>query len=268
MKQRIVTGLVAALLFLPLVLIGGLPFVLLIYLMATIAFFEIMRMKKVPALSRQALLSVMILWLFLIPSEYGRFFASAGLAKEEYLFALIFVLLMITVATKNEVPYETIGFCLLTVFYLGIGFYYMMEIRAAGLDLFLYALFVIWATDIGAYFFRPLLREKKALAGSQPEKDGGRIRRRDPMRASRRRRLLFFSRMGHGVLPNRLDRLPFVGHRPNRRSGRVRFEKGISCEGFGEYSARPRGHLGPGGQLAVRDAFSVFFSDLVNMVGS
>jgi len=39
MKQRIVTGLVAALLFLPLVLIGGLPFVLLIYLMATIAFF-------------------------------------------------------------------------------------------------------------------------------------------------------------------------------------------------------------------------------------
>jgi len=170
MKQRIVTGLVAALLFLPLVLIGGLPFVLLIYLMATIAFFEIMRMKKVPALSRQALLSVMMLWLFLIPSEYGRFFASAGLAKEEYLFALIFVLLMITVATKNEVPYETIGFCLLTVFYLGIGFYYMMEIRAAGLDLFLYALFVIWATDIGAYFFGRSFGKRKLWPEVSPKK--------------------------------------------------------------------------------------------------
>ena len=36
--------------------------------------------------------------------------------------------------------------------YIGIGFYYFMETREAGLVFIFYSLFMIWATDSGAYF--------------------------------------------------------------------------------------------------------------------
>lgn len=46
MTQRIITAIIAALIFLPIVFIGGIPFVILIYIMASICLFEILRMKK------------------------------------------------------------------------------------------------------------------------------------------------------------------------------------------------------------------------------
>jgi phosphatidate cytidylyltransferase len=46
MKQRIITGVVAAALFLPIVFYGGLPFVLLTYFLATVGLYELLKMKN------------------------------------------------------------------------------------------------------------------------------------------------------------------------------------------------------------------------------
>ena len=51
MKQRIITAFIAAAVFVPLVIIGKLPFLLLIYVMATIGLFELLRMKNLHKLS-------------------------------------------------------------------------------------------------------------------------------------------------------------------------------------------------------------------------
>lgn len=46
MKQRILTGVLAAAVFLLAVIYGQMPFTLLIYLMGSVALFELLRMKK------------------------------------------------------------------------------------------------------------------------------------------------------------------------------------------------------------------------------
>ena len=44
------------------------------------------------------------------------------------------------------------AFMLLGTLYVGIGFYYFIETRDAGLTYLIFALLVVWATDSGAYF--------------------------------------------------------------------------------------------------------------------
>ena len=61
MKQRIITAIVAAAIFIPLVIIGKLPFLLLIYVMATIGLFELLRMKNLHKLSFVSILSYLLL---------------------------------------------------------------------------------------------------------------------------------------------------------------------------------------------------------------
>ncbi|KHF30948.1 Cytidylyltransferase family protein [Anoxybacillus sp. BCO1] len=46
MKQRIVTAIIAASVFLPIVIYGGWPFLVLTYILATVGLFELIRMKK------------------------------------------------------------------------------------------------------------------------------------------------------------------------------------------------------------------------------
>ena len=57
MKQRIITGVIAAALFIPIVIYGGLPFVLLTYLLATVGLYELLKMKKISIFSVHGLLT-------------------------------------------------------------------------------------------------------------------------------------------------------------------------------------------------------------------
>ena len=73
MKQRIITGVVAAAIFLPIVLYGGGPFTILTYLIATIAFYELLSMRKIRLLSVPGILSLLMLWVFLAPSKFDHY---------------------------------------------------------------------------------------------------------------------------------------------------------------------------------------------------
>ena len=46
MKQRIITGVIAAALFIPIVIYGGVPFTVLVYALASIGLYELIRMKQ------------------------------------------------------------------------------------------------------------------------------------------------------------------------------------------------------------------------------
>ncbi len=51
MKQRIITGVVAAALFIPIVIYGGVPFTVLVYALASIGLYELIRMNKLTPIS-------------------------------------------------------------------------------------------------------------------------------------------------------------------------------------------------------------------------
>nr|WP_263327986.1 phosphatidate cytidylyltransferase [Neobacillus sp. Marseille-Q6967] len=170
MKQRIVTGVVAAALFLPIVFYGGLPFIILTYFLGAVGLYELLKMKNISFFSVQGLLTLLFLWIILIPEQYHEVFDSIGYTKAELAMVVFLLLLAYTVITKNQFTFEDVGFSILSALYVGIGFYFFIETRNAGLVYIFYSLFMIWATDSGAYFIGKAMGKRKLWPEISPNK--------------------------------------------------------------------------------------------------
>ena len=168
MKQRIITAIVAAAIFLPIVIIGGIPFVLMVYLLASVGLYEALKMRKIKLWSIPGIISLGLLWVILIPSEYQGNLES----KIELVALAVLLFLTYTVITKNRFTFEDVAFMILAILYVGIGFYYFIETRGAanGLTFVFYSLFMIWATDSGAYFIGRSLGKNKLWPEISPNK--------------------------------------------------------------------------------------------------
>jgi phosphatidate cytidylyltransferase len=172
MKQRIITGVIAAAIFLPIVLIGGLPFVLMVYLLASIGLYEALKMQNIKLGSIPGIISLILLWIFLIPSEHIDILSNMNYTKIELTLLAVLLFLTYTVITKNRFSFEEVAFSVLATLYVGIGFYYFIETRGAdnGLTFVVYSLFIIWATDSGAYFIGRSLGKRKLWPEISPNK--------------------------------------------------------------------------------------------------
>jgi phosphatidate cytidylyltransferase len=169
MKQRIITAIIAAAVFLPIVFFGGLPFVLLAYLLATVGLYELFKMRNLNIFSVPGFLSTLLLWVILFPSKYSTL-EIFNYSKEELGIALVLLLLTYSVITKNKFSFEDVAFILLSAIYVGIGFHYFIETRYGGLVYIFYSLFIIWATDSGAYFIGRALGKRKLWPEISPNK--------------------------------------------------------------------------------------------------
>lgn len=171
MKQRIITAVIAAALFLPIVYYGGLPLVILTYFLATIGLYELLKMKNLNIFSINGVLALLFLWVLLFPEKYQNILDSFHYSKIEICIAIILLLLTYTVITKNQFTFEDVSFSILSAMYVGIGFYFFFETRQeGGLVYILYSLFMIWATDSGAYFIGKALGKTKLWPEISPNK--------------------------------------------------------------------------------------------------
>jgi len=170
MKQRIITAVIAAALFLPIVFYGGLPFVLLTYILATIGLYELLKMKNLNIFSVHGLISLLFLWVIIFPNQYHHVISSFYYSKVEIAIIFILLLLAYTVVTKNRFTFEDVSFSILSAIYVGIGFYFFIETREAGLVYVFYSLFIIWATDSGAYFVGKAMGKNKLWPEISPNK--------------------------------------------------------------------------------------------------
>lgn len=171
-KTRIITAVIAALLFIPFVWIGGLPFIGLVYVLATIGTYELLRMKEIHIYSFPAVMSLVLLWIVLIPAEYNGMLESIGIIKTELIFLIVLLLLTFTVLSKNKFTFDDVSFLLLATIYIGMGYYYFIETRLIenGLAYVIFALFTIWVTDSGAYFIGRSLGKNKLWPEISPNK--------------------------------------------------------------------------------------------------
>ena len=170
MKQRILTAVIAAAIFLPFVIYGRLPFTIFVYLLGTIALYELLKMKKISLASIPGVVSLIILWVLLLPSTYLKDFTFS---KAEFALIALLLLLTYTVVTKNKFTFDDVGFLAIAIFYLGIGFYFLIETRnlsPGGLELVFYALILIWVTDSGAYFVGRAMGKRKLWPEISPNK--------------------------------------------------------------------------------------------------
>ncbi len=170
MKQRILTAVLAAAVFLPFVIYGKLPFTIFVYLLGSIGLYELLKMKKIALVSIPGLLSLLILWVLLIPNSYITVLDDVNFSKAEFALLGLLLLLTYTVVTKNKFTFDDVGFVVISVFYLGIGFYFFIETRNLDLEHVFYALFLIWVTDSGAYFVGRAMGKNKLWPEISPNK--------------------------------------------------------------------------------------------------
>ena len=173
MKQRIITAVIAAAIFIPIVMVGKVPFLLMVYLLASIGLYELMKMKKMRVFSFEAILSHILLWILLLPDEYSAFLTEYNYDKVQIFLIGVLLLLLYTVLSKNMFTFDDAGILDITLLYLGIGFYYLFETRdneSLGLVYILLTLFTIWATDSGAYFIGKALGKRKLWPEISPNK--------------------------------------------------------------------------------------------------
>lgn len=172
MKQRIITAVIAAAVFLPIIIAGGLPLLALVYLMATIGLLELIRMKKTPLFSVPSVISFILLWIFILPAdgEIMNYLTSNGYDKGQMVLIGILLYLISSVLTKNKFTFDDAGFMVISVLYVGMGFYYLFVTRELGVMYIFLALFTIWATDSGAYFIGKSFGKNKLWPTISPNK--------------------------------------------------------------------------------------------------
>ena len=168
MKTRTITAVVALLIALPFVIYGGLPFLIAVYAMAYIALYEILKMNRIHIFSTPGILSMIALFFVLSPND--RYLPFLHGHQVELLIGIALVMLSFTVISNNRFSFVDMGFCVLAVAYIGIGFMYAYETRSAGFIYLIYALLIVWVTDTGAYLFGRAFGKNKLWPRISPNK--------------------------------------------------------------------------------------------------
>ena len=162
MKVRTLTAIIALLIFLPILLKGGLILMLFAFLLALIALKELLNMNMIKFLSIPGLISALALIIIMLPQDAGEWVQVIQLKG---LIAMSFIVLSYTVLSKNRFSFMDAAFCLMSVAYVGIGFMYFYETRSEGLRYILFAFLIVWLTDTGAYIFGRLISPNKTIEG-------------------------------------------------------------------------------------------------------
>ncbi len=168
MKQRVITAIVLGLFLITVIFFGDLPFILFVYGISTIGLVELLKMRKIAAISFPGLLSIVLVWMYLIPEQ--SFVLFDFFTKSEATLMVVFILLAYTVLVKNKFTFDEVGFLILSSIYVGMGFYYLILTREAGAHLLFFALFLMWATDTGAFLFGKKMGKRKLWPKISPKK--------------------------------------------------------------------------------------------------
>lgn len=169
MKQRIVTAIIALIIFIPFVYYGGWPFIVFGYILATIGLYELLKMNHAKMNVITTSIAAISLWIILLPiTDFNVLTITVTKTKIIILFTML--LLAYTVLSKNKFSISDAGFVLIATLYVSMGFYFLIHLRLAGLDYLLFILFVIWATDTGAYFSGRFFGNRKLWPEISPNK--------------------------------------------------------------------------------------------------
>ena len=169
MQERLIGGGVAAAIFLPLLFIGGLPFQLLVGAMAMVAVSEMLRMKHLEIFSIEGILSMLAAFILVVPIDH--YFNSLPTDASVTGFAIIsFLILAGIVLNSDHYSFDDAAYPIASAFYVGFGFQNLIAARLDSWEKVLFALFIVWATDIGAYLFGRQFGQNKLLPKVSPNK--------------------------------------------------------------------------------------------------
>lgn len=168
MRERILTIVVALLLFIPIIWFGSWPLEIVMLVLSLIGLFELHRMKGIKLFSFSSLVSMVGIALMVL-SRRVEVFLPESYHPHYVLMGILLLLLLGTVIDKNY-HFDDAGISTLGIFYIGFGFYSFIHVREAEPHLLMLTLLVIWATDTGAYLVGRQFGKNKLAPKLSPNK--------------------------------------------------------------------------------------------------
>ncbi len=171
LKIRIISIVVALIILIPIIYIGGFPFAIASGVLSILAYKEILDLKKshkeIPFI---ASLCGLISLLYLVLGNYGVNTLDYAVSFSRLLIPFILVLLPTVLYNKKEYLTTDAFYLLGTIYLIGFLFNLLILIRNINLNLLIYLLSVTIFTDIFAYLIGCLIGKNKLKPTISPNK--------------------------------------------------------------------------------------------------
>ncbi len=172
MRQRVITAVVALALFLPIVFFdfGGQAVNLMAAVFAGVGVYELFRMKQLTVVSIEGVLAIIGAGLIVLPKDPWFAFLSNTTSKYALVYFIVMLFLGLSVISKNTYTIEEAAYPILAMLYAGVGFESFALARSSSVVVLFFGLFIVWATDIGAYMIGRQYGNRKLWPEISPNK--------------------------------------------------------------------------------------------------
>ncbi len=159
MKQRLISALIAFIILIPILILGGIWFKIGITLISLISIYEILKLKQIPKFIIVVSYLLMILMTF------------ASLNSIMKIFITLFVLFIpIIFYDKEKYNIELCTYLSSFIILLGLVFSYVCVIRNADINILIFLLLITILTDTFAYIGGKLFGKHKLIEKVSPNK--------------------------------------------------------------------------------------------------
>lgn len=169
MKERVISAIVALLIIIPLLLLGGIYFNILVAILGLIGLWELFRVKK----NMPNFIKGIGYILFLVLLIYGYTF-NGKVYLMNFSFAVICFLILFTslLVYNNNKKYsvEDIFYILSSIIFLSAAFNLFIVVRSKSLILTIYLLLITTMTDTFAYVIGSAIGKHKLMPTVSPNK--------------------------------------------------------------------------------------------------
>ncbi|MCO0832469.1 phosphatidate cytidylyltransferase [Fructobacillus sp. W13] len=173
MQTRIITAIVALLVFVPLLIIGKLPLLMLTIVLGWVAMGEMLRMTKTLLVSFEAFISLLGVVALIVPNNFWIWATDnwpMTISSQSIVGIIAFLFLLRTVLSKKSFNINDAGVLFLSMVYIGTGFHYFYLADQKGLPILFFGMLTVWITDSFAYFCGRAFGKTKLAPSISPNK--------------------------------------------------------------------------------------------------